>query len=252
MANQGIDKVCSVPFLFPAPRLRLRLRRCRRRRRRRILLLLLEMNMKLNYSSLKIVVVGAGPAGIILSLLLGKAGIPVVLVDQAEAMDNSPRASHYAAPAVYELRRAGLLDDILKKGFIPNGVAWRDLEGNSLGGINMAPLPQEHKMVCLPLNQMCRIALDHLERLKNVEIKWKYKVKKIDQDETKARIVVDGPNGEETLEADFVVGCDGANSQIRRSLFGDWEFPGTTWDEQIVATNVGVPETDTLETAFLC
>jgi 2-polyprenyl-6-methoxyphenol hydroxylase-like FAD-dependent oxidoreductase len=41
----------------------------------------------------------------------------------------------------------------------------------------------------------------------------------------------------ELVRGDYVVGCDGANSAVRKSLFGD-EFPGFTWDAQIIATNV--------------
>ena len=44
--------------------------------------------------------------------------------------------------------------------------------------------------------------------------------------------------GEETrFEGDYVCGCDDANSNVRRCLFGDLNSPGKTWDEQIVATN---------------
>lgn len=50
--------------------------------------------------------------------------------------------------------------------------------------------------------------------------------------------MVQTPAGEEKFSADYIVGCDGASSQIRRSLFGNLDFPGRTWDEQIVATNV--------------
>lgn len=39
-------------------------------------------------------------------------------------------------------------------------------------------------------------------------------------------------------EADYIVGCDGANSIVRRNLFGDMVFPGFTWDKQIVATSM--------------
>lgn len=45
--------------------------------------------------------------------------------------------------------------------------------------------------------------------------------------------------GEETVRGDWIVGCEGANSGVRRSLFGS-SFPGKTWDAQIVATNVSL------------
>lgn len=175
-----------------------------------------------------------------LGLLLGKAGIPVVIVDAGETLDNAPRATHYSSPSIYELKRAGIVDDVRKQGFIPNGVTWRDINGKVLGGLAMDPLPAENKMLCLPLNKLMVIIKEHLDQQPNVEVKWSYKVVKIDQDDNEARITVETPEGEKTLAADYIVGCDGANSQIRRSLFGDWEFPGRTWDEQIVATNVSI------------
>lgn len=172
--------------------------------------------------------------------MLSKAGIPVQVVDAAKELDNSPRATHYSSPSIHELRRAGILDDVRKQGFIPSGVQWRKINGDSLGGLDMDSVPFDNKMVCLPLNKLIVIVKEHLERQSNIEILWSHKVVKIDQDDQEARVVVETPNGEKTLSADYIVGCDGANSQIRRSLFGDWEFPGRTWDEQIVATNASI------------
>lgn len=190
----------------------------------------------------KVIVVGAGPAGLILALLLGRAGIPVQVLDASDTLDSSPRATHYSAPAVHELRRAGILEDVRKQGFIPTGVTWRKLNGDAITGLSMEGVPDEDQMACLPLNKLIVIVKEHLDKLPNVEVKWRHKVVRIDQDERDARVVVETPMGEQTLAADYVVGCDGANSQVRRSLFGDWEFPGRTWDEQIVATNVRFPE----------
>lgn len=62
----------------------------------------------------------------------------------------------------------------------------------------------------------------------------------IGQSEDKSWVEVQTGNELKRLEVDYIVGCDGANSQIRKSLFGDWNFPSKTWDEQIVATNVSV------------
>ncbi|WP_163068688.1 FAD-dependent oxidoreductase, partial [Acinetobacter baumannii] len=49
-----------------------------------------------------ILIVGAGPSGLLLALMLGKKGIPVRLLEAAASLDNRPRATHYSPPAVYE------------------------------------------------------------------------------------------------------------------------------------------------------
>lgn len=69
-------------------------------------------------------------------------------------------------------------------------------------------------------------------------IEWESKVTGTGQDGEKAWVEIEGKG---RREADYVVGCDGANSIVRRSLFGD-EFPGFTWDAQIIATNVSLLE----------
>ncbi|EXJ89629.1 hypothetical protein A1O3_02696 [Capronia epimyces CBS 606.96] len=185
-----------------------------------------------------VIIVGAGPSGLLLGLLLAKRNIPVQLVDLSDKLDELPRATHYGAPAMYELNRAGVVDDIRAAGFLPDGVAWRKLDGTFLAGIDATVTADDpDRMTCLPLNKLGRILLEHLNRQPAATISWGHKVVSIGQDEEKAWINVETPHGPNTLEAPYIVGCDGANSQIRRSLFGDWEFPGKTWDEQIVATN---------------
>ncbi|KAF4548425.1 FAD-binding domain-containing protein 38 [Elsinoe fawcettii] len=186
-----------------------------------------------------IIIVGAGPAGLVLALMLGKQNINVTLLEANDFLDKNPRASHYSAPVVHDLRRAGVLDDIKKVGFVPDGVTWRKPDGTKLASVKMAVNDEEDHMVCLPLDRMTQIVYDHLIKQPTVKILWKHKVTaKIDQDDKKARVVVETPEGEKTFEGDYIIGTDGANSQIRRALFGDLSFPGKTWEEQIVATNV--------------
>ncbi len=163
----------------------------------------------------------------------------MVILDAAEKLDENPRATHYSAPATYELERAGVLQEVIDEGFLPDGVTWRDIDGRPLASISTQHLSSEDKIVCLPLNHLTRILMKHLAKQDNAEVRWSHKVlPTIGQDESSAWVLVETPNGVEKVSADYIVGCDGANSQIRRSLFGDMEFPGRTWDEQIVATNV--------------
>jgi 2-polyprenyl-6-methoxyphenol hydroxylase-like FAD-dependent oxidoreductase len=184
--------------------------------------------------------VGAGPSGLLLALMLAKQGITVQVLEATDKLDDQPRATHYSPPAVYELRRAGVLDDVLAAGFVPGGVCWRKLDGTLLAEIDATLVPEEYpdKMVCLPLNHLGKILAEHLDRQSTAEVKYGHKVVKLHQTDGSASVEVETKSGTITLTADFIVGCDGANSQIRRALFGDWEFPGKTWDRQIVATNV--------------
>lgn len=187
---------------------------------------------------MKVIVVGAGPAGLLLALLLGNRGIQVQVVEASDKLDEQPRATHYGPPAVYELRRAGVIEDIRKEGFIPHGVCWRKLDGTFLAGLDGSVLDGDpDRLTCLPLNKVSKIMHNHVERLPSVEILWSHKVQKLGQDEHSAWVEVELSQGSKKLSADYVVGCDGANSQVRRLLFGDSTFPGRTWNEQIVATN---------------
>ncbi|KAF2809405.1 FAD/NAD(P)-binding domain-containing protein [Mytilinidion resinicola] len=186
----------------------------------------------------KVIVVGVGPAGLLLSLLLAKRGIPVTMLEMADKLDEKPRATHYGPPAMYELNRAGVGDEVRAKGFVPRVVCWRKIDGTMLAGIDGSVLDGDpDRMVCLPLNKLGAILYEHVTKEPTAKILFKHNVIAIGQDDDKAWVDVLSPDGESRMEADYIIGCDGANSQIRRSLFGDKNFPGRTWDEQIVATN---------------
>lgn len=156
-------------------------------------------------------------------------------------LDDKPRATHYAPPAMKVLNRAGLGSDLRKYGFLPDGVAWRKPDGTRIAGINNEIDGDDpDRMVALPLCDLARLIYDHSKHLPSVTYLFHHRVTAIGQDDSRAWVDVEnGDTGDKSqLFGDFVIGCDGANSIVRRSLFGN-EFPGKTWDEQIVATNVG-------------
>ncbi|KAF7535041.1 hypothetical protein G7054_g5740 [Neopestalotiopsis clavispora] len=167
-----------------------------------------------------VIVVGAGPSGLLLSLILAQNGIPVTLIEKTGTLDKQPRATHYAGPAVSVLRRAGVLPDMAAKGFFPSKLAFRTRE-EVLAFIDHTGLEDDQDRMRQP----------------NVRLLWDHEVTDIKDDGGVGVVTATTPDGPKELRARFVVGCDGANSKIRRLLFGDWEFPGKTWDVQVVATN---------------
>jgi len=166
----------------------------------------------------------------------------VVILDMGKTVDSRPRAAHYAAPAALELLKAGVLEDVKKRGFQPEQFCWRKLDGTWLTGIDNRVIGDDPlRMVVLPLGLLGELLVEHAEKYPNIKIHWAHEVVAIDQDEHKARAVAKTEDGIEiTFEGDYVVGCDGANSKVRRALFGDWNYPGKTWDEWVVATNVSI------------
>ncbi|KAL1623970.1 hypothetical protein SLS56_008022 [Neofusicoccum ribis] len=212
-----------------------------------------------------VIISGAGPSGLLLALLLAQhpsaSPIDITLFDAGHGLDPRPRAAYYGPAAVAVLARAGgLLADIRARGFDPTWMTWKKLwdEGRHarvgegaelLGRIDLDS--GEDRTACLALDGLGRLLVEHLERVGrergNVKIRWGARVTGVGEEGGKAwaDVEFDGEGegmGEEKgrkerFRADYVVGCDGASSAVRRQLFGEKGFPGRTWDEQIVAAN---------------
>lgn len=194
----------------------------------------------------QVIIVGAGPAGLLLAIRLAQANIKVDLFEATPVPSDQPRATHYGPPAVYELRRAGVLAEMRKdpECFRMGRMCWRKLDGTYIAGFDTTILGDyEDRTRVLMLNRVVAVMGRMVEKLATVKVHYGRRVLAgAEQDAGKAWISVQNvETGEITREeADYIVGCDGAASQVRRSLFGDMEFPGYTWDKQIVATNVGL------------
>jgi len=186
------------------------------------------------------IIVGAGPSGLLLGLMLAKKGVTVNILEAAAELDDSPRAAYYGPPAAHELRRAGVIDDVRKEGFDPVITCWRKLDGTYLAGFdNSLNFDDPERLACLPLAQLDRLLYKHAMEQPTLKVFFNHRVVDLGQDQNKAWVDVETLEGKKRMEASYIVGCDGASSTVRRRLYGERDFPGYTWDKQIVATNVG-------------
>ncbi|KAJ9483383.1 hypothetical protein VN97_g10021 [Penicillium thymicola] len=189
----------------------------------------------------QVIIVGAGPCGLLLAALLSKQGVQVQVLEALTELDDQPRACHYTAPAKFELERAGVLDRISAEGLFPRSVCWRKKDGSHIVGLNHESEPESSvdRMVALELGRVVRILYNAATEQEGTKVLMGHRVTAVGQDDLSAWVEVALPSGQsDQFSADYIIGCDGANSQVRRSLFGDFEFPGWTWEQQIIATNV--------------
>lgn len=191
-------------------------------------------------------IAGAGPAGLLLAILLAQHRIPSLVLEAWDRLDERLRATQYGVPATRIFRRAGILDDIRSESITRFPfICWRNVQtGERLTGIDLSVTNTEpDRMTVLPLNQILQIMLRHCREKYSdfVEVKFNHRVVNIGQDETKAWAIVQvGAPGEEkkttTFGADYLIGCDGGQSTVRKCLF-QRNWPGETFESRLLVQN---------------
>jgi 3-(3-hydroxy-phenyl)propionate hydroxylase/6-hydroxy-3-succinoylpyridine 3-monooxygenase len=186
-----------------------------------------------------VLVVGAGPVGLVTALGLVQEGIEVTVIDAAEEIGTAPRAMGYMWTVSEGLDRLGMLDDALRIGYPVQNVRFRVLQTNEFIDIDNSVLEGHVDypyFLTLSQDLLTDIALEHLDRHGGATVLRSTAAKELIQDEDGVTVVVESPEGQSEIRAGWVVGADGARSAVRRSL--GLEFQGFTWPELFVATNV--------------
>ena len=177
----------------------------------------------------QVLVVGGGPVGTFTTLRLARAGIKVLLLEADEVPSSAPRAAVYTGPSVFELQRAGILDDVRALGLQNSDVCWRKANGEIIAGVKReAETNDPLNPVTLDQFRLETVILKHLEAYPNAKILWGHKVTALQQFEDGVKVVAETLKGETVhFEAQYVVGADGGKSTVRKLI--DVKFEGFTW-----------------------
>ena len=190
----------------------------------------------------EVVIVGAGPVGLMIGLMIARAGINFILCEAFGQIIQSPRAMAYGPAAVIELERAGVAAECREIGMEPSDfeftLRWITIDNKLVAELS-SRLMEGYPPVLCGQHVVADIILRHLQRYPNVKLLWNHKVVGVEQDEEGVTAVCETAEGEVRISAEYLVGADGARSTVRK-LIG-CTFDGFTYDKLVVATNVVYP-----------
>jgi 2-polyprenyl-6-methoxyphenol hydroxylase-like FAD-dependent oxidoreductase len=171
-----------------------------------------------------VLIVGAGPTGLVLAIELARRGVPLHLIDRHPEPLGRDRAVAVKTRTLEILQSLGLADKFLQRGNILHGVDLFSGEAKvasvGLGGLD-SRFPF---MLAIPEDETERMLTEQLEQLGG-RVERGVEFVGLEQGERHVRPRLRSlHDGERTLEASWVVGTDGVHSGVREAI-GD-EFEG--------------------------
>ena len=155
-----------------------------------------------------VLVVGAGPVGLLLAGELRVAGVPVTVVDRLAAPTTESRASQLSTLTAELLAERGV--DALLAEAVPE-------PGGHVAGLrlDLTGLPSAWAGNWkVPQYRTEAVLAERAEKL-GATIHRPYELVGLEQRDGSVRCTLDTPDGARTVEAGWVVGCDGTGSTVR-------------------------------------
>ncbi len=184
-----------------------------------------------------VVIIGAGPVGLVAAIDLAQQDVPVVVLDDNDKVSFGSRAICFSKKTLEIADRLGCGQPMVDK-----GVVWNDgkvfFDDRRIFEFNLQPEKGHKRPAFINLQQYYfeQILVERVRELqasgKPVEIRGKNKVDAIGNHDDHVTLEIDTPDGPYNLEADWLIACDGAGSPTRRMLGID--FVGRVFEDNFL------------------
>jgi 2-polyprenyl-6-methoxyphenol hydroxylase-like FAD-dependent oxidoreductase len=184
----------------------------------------------------QVIIVGAGPVGLTLAIDLGRRGIRCILLEQKDAPQFLPKMERCNARTMEIYRRLGIAQKVRDAGF-PRDVPMDVFIVTTLVEPPLLHLPYpsvahaqaeiaactDGSMPLEPYQLISQYTLEPLlksiaETLPSVDVRYSCEFLACEQDGKSVRAKVKRGVTTSQLSADYLVGCDGGSSAVRRHL----------------------------------
>ena len=182
----------------------------------------------------EVLIVGAGPTGLVLALWLARLGIRLRIIDKTAESGTTSRALALQARTLELYRQLGFADEVVEAGLVFSAAnLWargRKAAHVDLGKLGVGRSPYPYGLI-YPQDEHERFLI---ERLKELDVRVERKTELLDFEEAGGRIVAHLRGS--TCEAAFLAGCDGARSTVREKL--GISYPGGTYEHLFYVADV--------------
>ncbi len=186
----------------------------------------------------RILIAGAGPVGLTAAASLVQSGVPVTVLEAGPELSRESRASTFHPPTLDMLDRLGAAKPLIAQGLVAPGFQYRSKRHGVIGEFDFAAIADvtghPHRLQSEQSN-LTRILYDRLRESPLFDIRFDSPVAGVTQSASGVAVAV-GRNGRnETHAGRWLIGGDGARSEVRRAL--DIEFAGFTWPERFLVVS---------------
>jgi 2-polyprenyl-6-methoxyphenol hydroxylase-like FAD-dependent oxidoreductase len=188
----------------------------------------------------EVMIVGAGPTGLALACQLIRFGIDFVIIDKNETTTPHSKAIGVQARTLEIYEQIGLADPLISLGNIADKatmfaggrvrgyIPFRDL------GKGMSPYPF---LLIVEQGRHEKLLHDFITSHER-KINWQTELKSFTQNDSCVTAVIQTNGKSETVEAKYLIACDGAKSLIRHSL--GLKFEGSTFERMFYVADVNL------------
>src|SRR5262245_8820806 len=180
-----------------------------------------------------VLIVGAGPAGLMMASQRARFGIPFRSIEKNEGPTTQSRALVVQPRSLEILEQMGIAEHAVTQGrifqtinYVVNGKLAQRVP---LGGFGKG-LTQFPYLLILEQSKTEPLLIDFLQR-QGHQVEWQTELVSFIQDQDGVSAILKQFDKEEEIESDWLVGCDGASSRVRKML--EIAFGGETYKESL-------------------
>jgi 3-(3-hydroxy-phenyl)propionate hydroxylase len=184
----------------------------------------------------RVVIVGAGPVGMVCALALNHRGIAVTVFEQEAAPVEDQRAASLHPSTLEMLDDLGVTEKIIPLGLVSSAYRFHDRVSQAVvAEFDLGQLKDEFRFPYVLQYEQYKLTASIAAEYGNAsdfDVRFSHAVTGLTETADGIEVEVTSPDGVEGLSADYVIGCDGGRSTVRK--LAGIEFEGFTYPERFI------------------